>query len=299
MQSRQQHATNPSAQTNAYQGRSVALATMHGKEAVIAEPFDTLLGLEVVVPETLNTDLLGTFTGEVERPGDMRATARQKALLGMQASGHALGVASEGAYGPHPVLPFMASGTELMFFIDTERSIEVVEVMVVPKTNFGSTTAATTDDILEFINRIGFPEHGLIVSPNAPGTSGPATFRKGISDRATLDETILDMARRSDDGRALVQTDMRAHVNPTRQDAIRSLAIRLAERLLCYCPACDTPGFGITSVEHGLPCELCKLPTRMTLHEIHQCPACSYEHTAPRPDGLTEADAQYCDRCNP
>ena len=299
MQTRSQHPAQSIAKTGPYKGRSVALATMHGKESAIGSPFAELLDLEVVVPEKLNTDLLGTFTGEIERPGDMRATAKQKALLGMQASGHTLGLASEGAYGPHPVLPFIPSGTEMMLFIDQERSIEIVEVMMVKRTNFGSTTAESTNDISKFLMKSGFPEHALIVSPNAPGTGESSAFRKGIRQRQTLDAAIAEMAQRSEDGHALIQTDMRAHVNPTRQAAIEELAIQLANRLLCYCPACNTPGFGVTSVEHGLPCELCKLPTRLALHEIHQCPACSYEHASPRPDGLTEASAQYCDRCNP
>ncbi len=299
MQTSGQHVPEASAQTSPYRGRSVALATMHGKEAAIAEPFARMLDLAVVVPETLNTDLLGTFTGEVERPGDMRATARQKALLGMQASGHALGVASEGAYGPHPVLPFIPSGTELMLFIDEERSIEIVEVMMVKKTNFGSTATQSLADISKFMKKSGFPEHALIVSPNVPPADAEPAFRKGIRELELLDAAVAEMAERSEDGRALVQTDMRAHVNPTRQSAIQDLAAKLASRLLCYCPACNTPGFGVSSVEHGLPCELCRLPTKLALHEIHQCPACSYEHASPRPDGLTEADAQYCDRCNP
>ena len=299
MQITRQRTARPDATTGPYKGRSVALATMHGKEAAVAGPFGRLLGLDVVVPEKLNTDLLGTFTGEIERPGDMRATAREKARLGMLASGSSLGVASEGAYGPHPMLPFIPSGTELMLFVDAERSIEIVEVMMVKRTNFGSATAASTADIAKFLESAGFPEHALIVSPNASPAGTPASFRKGIRDRQMLDAAVAEMAEKSDDGLALVQTDMRAHVNPTRQAAIQELAVQLAERLLCYCPACATPGFGLTTVEQGLPCELCKLPTKLALHEVHQCQACSYEQASPRPDGLTEADAQYCDRCNP
>jgi len=37
--------------------------TKHGKERVIARPLQAALGLTVTVADTIDTDLLGTFTG--------------------------------------------------------------------------------------------------------------------------------------------------------------------------------------------------------------------------------------------
>jgi len=52
---------------------------MHGKERVFARPLRVALGLELVVPEGLDTDRLGTFSGEVERVGSPWEVAIRKA----------------------------------------------------------------------------------------------------------------------------------------------------------------------------------------------------------------------------
>ena len=59
-----------------YQGAVAALATRHGKEAAVAPAMAEALGLEIMVPAELDTDSLGTFTGELPRPASMRETAR-------------------------------------------------------------------------------------------------------------------------------------------------------------------------------------------------------------------------------
>src|SRR5690242_3589602 len=51
-----------------YAGQRIGLATMHGKELAPAPPFRRVLRAEVVVAPQLDTDELGTFTGEVPRP---------------------------------------------------------------------------------------------------------------------------------------------------------------------------------------------------------------------------------------
>ena len=54
----------------------------------------------VVVAAEVDTDRLGTFTGEVERPGPPRETALMKARLGQRATGLPRALASEGVFGP-------------------------------------------------------------------------------------------------------------------------------------------------------------------------------------------------------
>jgi hypothetical protein len=120
-----------------------------------------------------------------------------------------------------------------------------------------------------------------------------------VSSRDDLDAAIDAYAALSADGKALVQTDMRAHMNPTRMEAIAVLAGRLAERLMCYCPRCASPGFGRTGVEDGLPCECCGIATREIRFEIHGCASCAHALCRPRADGRQHADPQYCDNCNP
>ncbi len=57
--------------SNRYNSALVCIATKHGKESVIARPFLRALGLTATVPLELDTDSLGTFSGEVERMGTM------------------------------------------------------------------------------------------------------------------------------------------------------------------------------------------------------------------------------------
>ena len=47
-----------------FKGRLLLIATKHKKEEIISPIFEKELGVRCVVPEHLDTDLLGTFTGE-------------------------------------------------------------------------------------------------------------------------------------------------------------------------------------------------------------------------------------------
>ena len=53
-----------------FNGRRGILATMHQKEAAISPILKKELGLEMVLPDQFDTDIFGTFTGEVKRMGD-------------------------------------------------------------------------------------------------------------------------------------------------------------------------------------------------------------------------------------
>jgi hypothetical protein len=288
----------PVASHSLYQEREAVLATMHGKEATIAPLLGERLGLTVLVPEGIDTDALGTFTGEIPRHGTIKEAAVAKARLGMAATGLPIGIASEGAYGPHPHIPFLAAGIELLVFVDDERGIIVSEHLIDEATNFAHVVADTPEGIGEFLPGARFPEHGLVVSPNAPSATHASIF-KGIRTRAALDEAIRLTAAASSDGRALVQTDMRAHQNPTRMAAISRLAARLVQRLLALCPDCAMPGFGLIDVVKGLPCEVCDGPSTLVRYEIYGCTACDHKEQRPRSDGLLSAEQRWCSLCNP
>ncbi len=282
-----------------YAGKIAVLATMHGKDEAIAPPFRERLEMTVVVPEGLDTDAFGTFTGDVERPGNMLETARMKANAGLDATGAEIGIASEGAYGPDAAMPFFASGSELIVLIDRTRDIEVAEMLTTPRTNFASVKLSPGALKPAFLERVGFPEHALVAQPNEPKDGEPEPPRKGIRGKAELIAAIDAMADASADGKALVQADMRAHRNPTRMHAIAEVAGRLASRLQRHCPDCRTPGVGLVSTRPGLPCSLCTGPTRMMLEEVHGCVKCDYTQSIRRSDGLRYADPVNCDFCNP
>ncbi len=282
-----------------YQGRAAALATMHGKEAAVAPPISELLGVDVSVPGNIDTDALGTFTGEIERPGDMLETARIKAEVGIELTGSKLAIASEGAYGPHPFLPYVASGTELIIWLDVENGVEVHEQTFVRRTNYTTLVLRPGEPVTALLERADFPQHALIVMPREPEQDVPLEPVKGIRDHAELRQAIESAAAASTDGYALVQSDMRAHMNPMRMQAISIVARRLATRLLNRCHECDAPGFGIVRRETGLPCELCGTPTPLLYRDVLGCARCPYEVTLPHGDGRQAADPRYCEICNP
>ena len=221
----------------------------------------------------------------------------RKARLGMSATGLRLGVASEGTFGPHPVVPFMPAGMEFLVFVDDDRKIIITESAVSEATNFDHLVVVPFTSIEMFLERIGFPAHGLIVRPNAGALV--AALRKGISSKYELDRAIINAASTSPDGKARLDTDMRAHFNPTRMNSLAALAQRLGRRLATLCSACGNPGLGRTETRHGLPCEDCDAPTQMIAAEIFSCPSCDFQEYQARFDGLLKAPVRYCPECNP
>ena len=289
----------PVGDSSPYAGMVVALATQHSKQDVIAPPFLRTLESVVVVPSAIDTDALGTFTGEIPRHGTPTEVCERKARLGLAATGHVLAVASEGSYGPHPAVPFVAVGREVMVFVDTERDLTITETLETLDTNFiGARCVSHIDDAGSWLRQIRYPSHGVIVRPNTSSDVSVIT-KKGVQADHELSAAISVAASQSADGLARLEPDMRAHMNPTRMRAIGELAEQLVERLATPCPVCHSPGFGKTSVAHGLPCELCLAPTELVDHEIHACGLCDYSTRVPRSDGLQHAASRDCHACNP
>jgi hypothetical protein len=294
-------------QHSAYRGTHIALATMHGKFDALAPAFSTL-GATLVVAENIDTDALGTFSGEVARRQPPLETAVAKARLAMVTTGLPLGLATEGSFGPDPVIGMVPLHREIAVLVDDTRGIIVNEQFNSHETNYTGCWLGAKDIAMDGTQvnstlgdaqllRWGFPEHALIVrsEPFAPG----GAVRKGIVDRAALEIAIRDCLAASPEGRVRVETDMRAHLNPTRMRNIAILGERLVQRLRQHCPQCDAPGFGRTDVVTGLPCEACDMPTSGVLAEVYACVACGHCEQRPRSDGRAFADPAHCDRCNP
>ncbi len=268
---------------------------MHGKERAIAAPLRRGAGLQVVVPDGLNTDSLGTFTGDVARAGTMEDAARAKARMGMAVSGLPLGLASEGAYGPQPQMPLLAHGLEVLIFVDDLRGIEVIERITDPRPTYAQIETYSAQGAAPLLRAIRFPHTAVTISlaPRA------APIARGVADAMRFAAAMDTVSRMSRSGIAYLQTDMRAHVNPRRMAVIRALAVRMARRLATPCPACGCPGFGRTGSEPGLPCGDCGTPTAGIRAEVHGCPACDHTETRPRVDGVTVASPAECPACNP
>ena len=274
-----------------YRGRSAALATRHSKLPLIAPAMTEFLGLAVVAVD-VDTDSLGTFSGEVERAGSQWEAAVAKARLGMAESGLSLGLANEGSFAPYDPAPFVIAETELVVLVDDARGIVIgeTETAFSPPTTSFEAEPGTVD--LVALERAGFPEHGLIVRP----ADGWAPIVKGIHDIAELQRAIARCAAASPIGLAHIESDLRAHHHPFRRDVIARAAQRLARRLASQCPTCDAPGWGVTGREPGAPCALCHQPTWTTLAERWGCGACRSEV---RLEVGEWADPAQCTMCNP
>ncbi|MGC5196745.1 DUF6671 family protein, partial [Aphanothece microscopica] len=223
-----------------YAGCRVCLTTLHGKERVLARPFFHGLGAELLVAGC-DTDQLGSFSGEIERLADPLTTCRRKAALGLAATGLPLGLASEGSFGPHPAVPFLPVGQEVLVFIDLERELTVVEQRLELRTTFASRTVRPAElssaAFTAWLHQVRFPSHALIARPAQPSPRAARLCIKAIRSRADLEGALGHCAAASDDGAVLVETDMRAHCNPTRMASIRRLGFQLVRRLRELCPA--------------------------------------------------------------
>jgi hypothetical protein len=280
-----------------YCRQQASLATKHGKERAITRPLRFALGLDIVATPELDTDLLGTFSGEIPRVGTALEVCERKARLGMAATGLPFGLASEGSFGPHPFIPFIPAGIEIMTFVDDERGLVVTESLLAKQTNYDHREARTMDELADWLPAVGFPSHALIVRTESDWPGTPVA--KAVMSTDELRAAIARAVSTSKEGVAWIEPDMRAHLNPTRMAAIRRLAFRLARRLATPCPACAAPGWGQTGTVKGLPCELCGTPTEMVRLEVFSCVACGHNEERPRRDCQTETSPQYCPYCNP
>lgn len=298
-------------QEGRYLNKNAILATKHRKADALRLPLKAGLGIKLRAYE-IDTDKFGTFTGEIERQGSPIEAAVRKARLAMSKSGEKLAFASEGSFGPHPLVPYMAFSQEFLVLLDEELGIQVSESVLSTNTNFCHVEVHSIEEAEDFLRRAKFPSHALIVRPANFDTSFLDSVRrivagkrvaepiyKGIHDREALASAILACRKVSIDGSVRIETDMRANMNPSRMRVLRALGIKLARRLRCTCPECGCPGFGMTGKEGVLPCEECGFPSDAHANEIHSCPRCGYSEAFPREDGFTSIEALFCQRCNP
>lgn len=278
------------------------MATKHGKDEVLAPPLARATGLRSVPPPAFDTDRLGSFDGRVSRGGTIRETAIRKARLGARIAGVEAAVASEGAYGPHPTIPFARGGLEWVAFVDLPRDLVVTEHRVIHRPVFVDERVSPDTDLDGVLDRARFPSHALMVGIGGEGAE-IRWIGKGIRDALELERAV---ERAFDDrpagergGTIRLVSDMRADRNPTRMKHIAELGHDLAARLERRCPACETPGFGFAELLRGLDCEGCGRATPLVRGELHACVRCDHVEERPRADGLIAADPSSCPRCHP
>jgi hypothetical protein len=271
---------------------------MHYKEKVMAPLLEKELGIKIIVPQNFDTDAFGTFTREIKRLGNQLEAARLKAKEALTRTGETLAFASEGAFGPHPYLPFLSCNREIVVLIDTLNELELVGEVLSSETNYNHRTIKTVEEAFDFANQVGFPEHGLVVMLE-PHPQAQQEIIKGIVTEQQLTESVEWVLAQSSNRKAHIETDMRALYNPTRMRIIEQATLDLIRKINQVCPNCSYPGFDVTERKEGLPCEWCTFPTTLTLVAISHCQKCGFSQEVLFPDGVEKADPAQCMYCNP
>ena len=268
-----------------YRGSSAAIATKHQKEQILA-PIFAEVGISLVVAD-FDTDLLGTFTGEIERPGSPKEVVLEKARQAIKVTGLPFGLASEGSIGPDPLIPFISSDVECLAWVDQQRGIEIVEFhrsleIVTVRGEFHNLS-----QIDEFLSKADFPNHGLILR-------SAAQMIKGINNLKDLENAISKL-----DGKLFtLESDLRSHFSPSRQKNIQSLGEKLVKRISTLCPGCETPGWGQVGNLYGLPCGECKnVVEGAVCGELLGCAKCEYQEE--KSNERVFVEAAECGYCNP
>ncbi len=279
---------------NPFTGKKIWIITRHRKEKAIAPVLQHTLKATCILLDDIDTDVFGTFTGEISRKGTALDAAREKCSAALNFIGYNdLVLASEGSFGPHPSFPFIALNEEWLLLKNLFTAEEWFVCSHTTKTNFASELVTSWEELRLFALRAGFPAHGLILrDPHQP-----EAITKGLQSWVLLKYHFRRLVKLKAEVR--VETDMRAMYNPTRMEIIKRTAEKLARRLLRKCPKCKTHGFAETTPVTGLPCNLCGEPTRLTKAMIFCCNTCGYTEERPITCRKSKADPFYCDYCNP
>ena len=272
--------------------KKIALATKHGKLSQIAPAFETLRDWQIELVE-IDTDVYGTFSGEVPRLLAPRDAAIEKARAGALHAGFDFGLASEGSIGAHPLIPLINSDVEVMAFVDLKNDFAVVETLVSPEIHAYSANVNSDTDLEYLIAKLDLPAHAANVTINI---DGERQFIKGIHQPEELRRLVADALGQS--STVEVENDFRAMSSPSRQANIAALAEKLAARIGSHCPACNQIGWGSVGFEYGVPCSDCfEIVASVAHSEKLGCVTC--DHSEIRSLGRESVDPARCEHCNP
>ncbi|MCX8486246.1 MAG: hypothetical protein ORN53_03545 [Crocinitomicaceae bacterium] len=277
-----------------FEGRSLFIATNHHKEAVIQPILERELNVNCFSIPMFNTDQFGTFSGEIERNQSPVDTLKAKCQLGFDVTACDLVIATEGSFGAHPDLPFCAAHDELILLMDFKNNVSFSARILTTETNFQGKKIRSEEELIAFGESIDFPNQAMILRNEEQSM---LYLKKGINDWDELLTAFRVCMRRHDN--VFVETDMRAMHNPLRMKQIELLAQKLINQIKVLCPACEMPGYGVTSVSPGLPCWICETPTSSVLKHVLTCAACQHQEEVFFPNGRETEDPTYCPACNP
>lgn len=285
---------DPKLRLHPFEGELVLFATKHEKEEVIA-PVLREVGM-VCVKAQVDTDQFGTFSGEVERKGSIRETLRNKIQAASRTylEGRFL-LASEGSFGPHPILGFIQTDLESLLLWDRKLNFEIYAEHLATNPVHGEQTLGPRDDFRAALKALSFPGHHVIAHPENSVTP----IFKGLRSEQEVKQAVSDCFAASTAGRVVIANDLRACHNPTRRMAIQDVGKVLLEKLKSLCPSCVYPGYAITRGKPGLICSDCGETSQITKTVIFECVCCGFSEEKERPDGKKWIDPSECEFCNP
>ncbi|MBC7466229.1 MAG: hypothetical protein H7256_09570 [Bdellovibrio sp.] len=285
---------NPHEKIHPFAGETVLFATKHQKEEIII-PLLRELGM-VCVKAEVDTDQFGTFTGEIERTGSVRETLRKKIkAASLKYPDGRFILASEGSFGPHPIIGFMQIDLESLLLWDRKLKFEIYAEFLDTNPVHGEQTLGPRDDFRTALKNLGFPNHGVIVHPE----NSVIPIFKGLHREHDVAQAMIDSFCVSTNGRVVVANDLRACHNPTRQAAILEAGKVLLEKLKSFCPSCSYPGYAITKSIPGLPCSDCGEVSQIAKTVLFECVSCKFSEEKKRPDGKKSIEPSECEFCNP
>ena len=284
----------PETKVHPFTGEAVLFATKHGKEEIIA-PLFAQIGM-TCFQASVDTDLFGTFTGEIKRIGSVRETLKNKINAAAEINLDARFVlASEGSFGAHPILGFMQTDLESLLLWDRKFKAEIYSDFLCSNPVHREHVLSPKDDFRSAIKSLGFPEHGVIVHPE----NSLIPIFKGLHLEHDVAQAMIDCFSASTNGRVVVANDLRACHNATRRTAILEAGKVLIEKLKSFCPSCSYPGYAITSGMPGLPCCECGEASQIAKTVLFECVSCTFSEEKERPDGKKSIEPSECEFCNP
>ena len=271
-----------------YNGITAVIATKHNKGQLVSPIFQKLsIAISSI---NVDTDQLGTFSGEIPRVGTPREVVLKKARLGLNSDSNLFATASEGSIGPDPTIAFVQSDIELMAWIDDKNGFELVESYRSFEITAERIELKSGEPIDKFLASADFPNHSLIVKSK---DNGGEVF-KGINQINDLELAMQSLFKNHKE--IVIENDLRANHSPSRQKNIAAAAEKLVARLSNLCRKCALPGWGSVAGLYGLSCESCgQMEDKAVKGVVNGCVSCDYkEELLNDKKFITAAECSFC-----
>ena len=199
---------------------------------------------------------------------------------------------SEGSFHPHPNFPWISRNSELVLFYDSKEQKEWKGHFTSHETHHFEAELKSPEDLEKWIKKWDFPKHGLLLRAGKK-------LHKDFESKEQLQEKVSFYLGKLLKPKLKLESDLRAHQNPTRMQGIKKAAENLIEDFFIKCPNCESYNYHFLEPVPGLLCKACELPSKLAKAEKWVCHDCEKPSIRPRKDGKTHIEASHCDICNP